>query len=83
MVNDIGEKNVKDGMNPVPSKATPLQIGLALIILGSSAGMTLYTKKTSAVLGHMDRMKRNKNIRMPTKYGPPTKKEWEKLRPRW
>jgi len=66
-----------------PTKATPLQITLGLIIVGASAGMTLYTKKTAAVLGQMERMKRNKEIRIPTKYGPPTKEEWDKLRPRW
>mmetsp|Transcript_23355 Transcript_23355/g.27595 ORF Transcript_23355/g.27595 Transcript_23355/m.27595 type:complete len:85 (+) Transcript_23355:141-395(+) len=84
MVDAVKDKNdIVENNPPAPAKATPLQIGLGLMIVGASAGMTLYTKKTGAMLAQLERAKRNKEIRMPTKYGPPTKKEWDKLRPRW
>jgi len=83
MVDVVKDKNDIVENNPAPSKATPLQIGLGLMIVGMSAGMTLYTKKTGAMLTQLERVKRNREIRMPTKCGPPTKEEWEKLRPRW
>jgi hypothetical protein len=64
--------------------ATPFQIGMGLLIVGASAGLTLYTKKTKAMLTQMDRVKKNQDMRKPhKKFGPPTKKEWEKLRNRW
>jgi len=62
---------------------TPLQMAMGLMLVGASAGLTLYTKKTASILSHMDKMKKAKEIRMgPKKFGPPTKQEWEKLRPR-
>jgi hypothetical protein len=64
--------------------ATPLQIGLGLIILGSSAGLTLYTKKTQSLLNQMKRVDQNKAMRLPKKkFGPMTKPEWERMRSRW
>ena len=63
--------------------ATPLQIGMGLMLVGASAGLTLYTKKTASILSHMDKMKKAKEVRMgPKKFGPPTKIEHDKLRPR-
>ena len=63
---------------------TPLQLTMAAIILGTSAGLTLYTKKTSAMLQTMEKV--NKNVAQrkgPPKFGPRTKMEWEKWRNRW
>ena len=80
---DRHEEKINDENSLSTTKATPLQIGMGLIIVGASAGMTLYTKKTSAVLGHMDKLKRSKEIRKPPKYGPPTREDWDKMRPRW
>lgn len=64
--------------------ATPVQIALAAILLGTSAGLTLYTKKTSSMLQRMERMNKNAVQRKgPEKFGPKTKSEWEKMRNRW
>eukprot|EP00986_Skeletonema_menzelii_P003160 scaffold932_cov139-Skeletonema_menzelii.AAC.19 len=63
---------------------TPLQYTFAAIILGASAGLTLYTKRTSTILHHMERASKNATERKgPQKFGPKTKSEWEKLRNRW
>lgn len=64
--------------------ATPFQIGIGLLIVGASAGMTLYTRKTQAMLNQLKKMEDNKALRLPKKkFGPPTREEWEKLRSRW
>ena len=66
------------------SGITPLQLGLAAIILGASAGLTLYTKKTSHMLNQLERASKNAVERKgPPKLGPKTKLEWEKTRNRW
>mmetsp|Transcript_13233 Transcript_13233/g.20431 ORF Transcript_13233/g.20431 Transcript_13233/m.20431 type:complete len:87 (+) Transcript_13233:152-412(+) len=63
---------------------TPLQFTFAAIILGASAGLTLYTKRTSTILHQMERASKNATQRKgPQKFGPRTKSEWEKLRNRW
>ena len=38
---------------------TPTQIALAAVILGASAGLTLYTKKTQHVLNQLERASKN------------------------
>ena len=53
--------------------ATPFQIGLGLLIVGASAGMTIYTKKTKAMLTQMERVKNNQDIRLPKKKLGPSK----------
>lgn len=66
------------------SGITPLQFTFAAIILGASAGLTLYTKRTSTILNQMERATKNSIERKgPQKFGPRTKNEWEKLRNRW
>ena len=53
-------------------------------MIGASAGLTLYTKKTKAMLDQMKRVEQNRQSRLPKKkLGPLTKDEWEKMRPRW
>ena len=59
-----------------------LQWGIMLVILGSSAGLTLYTKKTGSMLQTMKRMEEAQLRNHPPRIGPPTKQEYEKLRPR-
>mmetsp|Transcript_7208 Transcript_7208/g.9362 ORF Transcript_7208/g.9362 Transcript_7208/m.9362 type:complete len:89 (-) Transcript_7208:385-651(-) len=59
-----------------------LSFVIAAIVLGSSAGMTLYTRKSGAMLSRMKQVTDNEMRRNPPKFGPPTKAEWEKLRPR-
>jgi hypothetical protein len=62
---------------------TALQMGFAVIILGTSAGLTLYTKKTQSMLNSMEKYSHNQAIRKgPPKFGPMTKAEWEKMKPR-
>jgi hypothetical protein len=69
---------------PDRSGVTPLQLGFAAIILGASAGLTLYTKKTSHMLNQLERASKNAVERKgPPKLGPQTKFEWEKTRNRW
>lgn len=66
------------------SSPSMLQIGMGLLIVGASAGLTLYTKKTQSLLNQMKRVKKNKEMRLPKKkYGPMTKNEYERMRPRW
>ena len=75
--------------HPSPSQTdksggiTPLQYGFAAIILGASAGLTLYTKKTSHVLNQLERASKNKLQRQPPKIGPKTIEQHEKTRNRW
>jgi len=78
--NDNDSKNNSITSNGI----TPLQFTFAAIILGTSAGLTLYTKRTSTILHQMERASKNATERKgPQKFGPRTKSEWEKLRNRW
>jgi hypothetical protein len=57
---------------------------MGLLIVGASAGLTLYTRKTQSLLNQWKRVEKNKQVRLPKKkFGPPTKQEWERQRPRW
>ena len=68
-------------------------MGLAAVILGASAGLTLYTKRTSTLLNQLERSSKNATERFahettfapygPRKFGPKTRAEWEKTRSRW
>jgi hypothetical protein len=85
-VHSAGQHHDSTSKKPPSSTttATPFQIGIGLIIVGASAGLTLYTRKTQAILSQMKRMEENRALRLPKKkFGPPTKEEWEKLRNRW
>mmetsp|Transcript_10780 Transcript_10780/g.23707 ORF Transcript_10780/g.23707 Transcript_10780/m.23707 type:complete len:92 (-) Transcript_10780:238-513(-) len=63
---------------------TPLQLSLAALILGASAGLTLYTKRTSTMLNQLERASKNAQQRKgPERFGPMTRGEWEKMRNRW
>jgi hypothetical protein len=68
---------------PPPKEGpTALQLGIAAIVLGSSAGFTLYTKKAGAMITAMNRVSATQLKNRPPKFGPPTKQEWEKMKPR-
>jgi hypothetical protein len=72
-----------NGVAGVNKSATSLQLGVMILVLGASAGMLFYTKRTGSMLQSLDKLSVNQmGIRSPTKFGPPTKPEWEKLRPR-
>ena len=73
---------VADSTAYTPSSPTALQLGIAVIVLGSSAGFTMYTRKTGAMLRTMENITANQLRNRPPKYGPPSKAEWEKLKPR-
>jgi hypothetical protein len=77
--NDTKQDNTKVSKSP-----TPFQYGMGLLLLGTSAGLTLYTKKTQSILNQMNQMKRNREMRFPKKMeGPLSKEEWERTRSRW
>mmetsp|Transcript_24261 Transcript_24261/g.29102 ORF Transcript_24261/g.29102 Transcript_24261/m.29102 type:complete len:89 (+) Transcript_24261:541-807(+) len=67
----------KDDYSP-----TALQMTFGVMLVGASAGLTLYTKKTQSMLNHMDKLKQQKLIRNPPPYGPVSKKDYEKMKPR-
>ena len=72
----------KQSAAPVKEGPTALQLGIAALVLGSSAGFTLYTKKVGSMLKTMNKVTENQLRNHPPKYGPPTKLEWDKLKPR-
>jgi hypothetical protein len=70
--------------NNKQTQITPLQLAFAAMILGSSAGLALYTKRTSQMLNQWNQAARNAQERKgPVKFGPRTRDEWEKMRNRW
>lgn len=64
-----------------PSLSTGTQMGIFVVMLGVSAGLTLYTRKTNSMIGQMNNVRRFRQF--PTKYGPMTKEEWNKIKPNW
>ena len=67
-----------------PKTITPLQYTMAAVILGASAGLTLYTRRTSQLMNQLNRATKNAQERKgPVKFGPKTKMEWERSRNRW
>ena len=66
------------------TSATPTQIAMGLLIVGASASLALYTKRTQSMLATMKRVEKNREIRLPKKkFGPLTRDDWEKVRSRW
>ena len=61
---------------------TAFQLTIAALVLGTSAGFTMYTKKTASMIRTMNQVNENVLRNRPPHFGPPTKQEWEKLRPR-
>ena len=53
------------------------------VCLAASAGFTMYTKRASTMLRTMEQVTERQKLRNPPRIGPPTKEEWEKMRPRW
>ena len=75
------------GANP-PSKAadaTALQMGIMILVLGSSAGMVFYTKRTGSMLRSINKISEKQLYINKTdlhKFGPATKQEADKMRSR-
>jgi hypothetical protein len=74
--NSIKSNNHKSGAT---SMSTGAQMGIFAIMLGASAGFTLYTRKTSSMTQQMAKVKRFR--KESTKFGPMTKEEWDKIKP--
>jgi hypothetical protein len=53
------------------------------VCLAASAGFTMYTKRASFMLRTMEQVTEKQKLRNPSRIGPPTKEEWEKMRSRW
>lgn len=69
--------------NPqAPEGPSTLSYAIGLAILGTSAGFTLYTRKTGGMLRAMEQVEKNQLRRKPPKVGPVTKTEYEKMKPR-
>jgi hypothetical protein len=56
---------------------------VAFAILGTSAGFTLYTRKTGGMLRSIHYAEEMYAKQHPKKTGPLTKEEWDKVRPRF
>jgi hypothetical protein len=57
---------------------------IVLGMIGASAGLAMYTKRTGTMIKQMEQISKNKAKRMPPRQtGPMTKNEWDKVRPRF
>ena len=57
---------------------------VVLGMVGTAAGFTMYTKRSSAMLKQLERIATRAEMRKPPRYiGPLTKEEWDKIRPRF
>ena len=82
MVASTTDSDNSSSSTQLSSSNTALAIGV--IMVGMSAGMTLYTRRTRTMLQQMDKVTKNQSIRKgPPKEGPPTKEQHEKMKPRW
>ena len=59
-----------------------LPLGIMILLLGTSAGFTMYTKKSASMLSAMKQIEKNQLRNRPPKFGPPTKEMHEKMKPR-
>jgi hypothetical protein len=87
----VGEQGAAPGtsqsLSPVQrqvqdSGPTALQHGIALLVLGTSAGLTLYTRKADSMLRRMEQVAENQLKRQRPVFGPPTREYAEKMKPR-
>jgi hypothetical protein len=68
--------------NQSGSEPSSLALPIFLVVLASSAGFTMYTRKAGSMLRSMEQVNQNVLKNHPPKYGPPSKEQYEKLRPR-
>ena len=64
------------------SSDNSLPLAIMVLMLGTSAGFTLYTKKTGSMLNTMKQIEKNQLRNRPPKFGPQTKETHEKMKPR-
>lgn len=70
-------------MQSSPKDATALQLGIMILVLGSSAGMVFYTKRTGSMLQTLNKISESQmSINKVKHHGPITMKEADKLKPR-
>jgi hypothetical protein len=90
-VSTVGEQGAAPGasqpLSPVQrqeqdSGPTALQLGIALLVLGTSAGFTLYTRKAGSMLRRMEQVAENQLKSQRPVFGPPTREYAEKMKPR-
>jgi hypothetical protein len=83
-VDEDGAHPASASVLPPDQKAGPtaLQLGIAALILGTSAGFTLYTRKADSMLRRMEQVTENQLRRKRPVFGPPTKEHVEKMKPR-
>jgi hypothetical protein len=73
-------------MSSSPKKDAPAGwvVAVGVAMMATSAGLMLYTKKTGSMLETMKNVHQNQVARRgPVKFGPPTRTEWDKIRPRF
>lgn len=80
MTNSTSDNNNNSNSNLSPSALT---YAVAFFMLGASAGMTLYTRRSGQMLSRMEDYTANRLRRNPPHFGPPTKAEFEKMKNRW
>mmetsp|Transcript_16270 Transcript_16270/g.23967 ORF Transcript_16270/g.23967 Transcript_16270/m.23967 type:complete len:90 (-) Transcript_16270:354-623(-) len=67
----------KEGQDESAAYASsPVSIGLGLLIVGASAGLVLYTKRTKQMLNQMNKVQASQDVRRAKGM---TKAEWDKL----
>lgn len=62
---------------------TMLQLSIVALVLGTSASFVLYTKRADTLINSWKQINTTYMKNHPRKIGPPTKEQWEKLRPRF
>jgi hypothetical protein len=69
---------------PTKYDSTTLQWSIMILVLGSSAGMLFYTQRTGSMLQSLNKISEKQiyTLGKPTKFGPSTKQEADKMRPR-
>mmetsp|Transcript_6155 Transcript_6155/g.9279 ORF Transcript_6155/g.9279 Transcript_6155/m.9279 type:complete len:82 (+) Transcript_6155:208-453(+) len=74
---------VHDGESAVPGP-TPPQLAAGALMLGASASLALYARRTSQLLSHMNKLSAADAKRKvaTAKAGPLTRREWERTRTR-
>ena len=70
--------------NPTTSLNPPFGMLIALGMVGASAGLALYTKRTGQMLKQFEHYAMQQKKRAPKRQiGPITREEWDKTRPRF
>ena len=70
--------------NSSSTNNTTFAMIVVLGMVGTAAGFTAYTKRSTQMLKQLETVAKNKQRRMPpSRIGPLTKHEWDKVRPRF